>query len=158
MFNILKRPYHLISPFDGITYDLADVPDEVFSKRLAGDGIAILPKSNIVRAPCDGLLSLVFKTNHAFGITTDKNIDIIVHIGLDTVELKGEGFEALVEEGTFVKAGTPIIKYNKEFIESKKMSLLSPVLITNLDSISKIKVYTNIKVEAGKTDILKYYL
>ena len=105
---------------------------------MAGDGFAINYTGSTVVAPCDGTLTLIFKTNHAFSITTDNGVELLIHIGLDTVTLNGEGFERLIEEGQKVKAGTPIIKLNRELIESKGISLVTPVLITNVDSVKSI--------------------
>ena len=82
---------------------------------------------------------------------------MLVHIGIDTVELKGEGFKKLIEEGTYVKVGTPIIEIDREFILSKGFSLITPVLITNPEKIKTIETITNKLVEAGKDEVIIYY-
>ena len=103
----------LLAPFSGKTVELASVPDPVFAEKLTGDGLAIELSSDTVLAPCDGVISLFFDTKHAFAITTDDGIQILVHVGLDSIILNGEGLTALKKSGDRVKAGTPIIKVLK---------------------------------------------
>jgi glucose-specific phosphotransferase system IIA component len=129
---------------DGDVVALEEVPDEVFSKGLSGDGMAIVPLSGTVVAPIDGVVSRIFPTNHAFLISKKNGIEVMVHIGLDTVELKGEGFERLIEEGVTVSAGTPIISVNLDYLESRGKSIVTPVLINcekNIE-IDKYKIGT----------------
>ncbi len=140
----------LLAVADGDLIPLSEVPDPVFSQKLAGDGAAIIIKGNTVVAPADGELSLVFKTKHAFAMTLDNGLEILVHIGVDTVSLNGEGFEQLAEQGKRVKAGTPIIKIDRDFILSKELSLATPVLITNVDNAKSITAVNSGSVVAGK--------
>lgn len=156
MFGFLKKELKLIAPIDGKTIDLSAVPDPVFAEKMAGDGIAIDSTGDTIVAPCDGTLSLIFKTNHAFAITLDNGIELLVHIGLDTVSLDGQGFERLAEEGQKVKTGTPIVKIDRSFIEGKGISLITPVLITNVDSTKSISPIVGVNTVAGETDILTY--
>lgn len=160
MFNFFKKNSNkevkLVAPITGTTVDLSAVPDQVFSERLAGDGIAIDPTGDVIVAPADGELSLVFKTMHAFAMTLSNGSEILVHIGIDTVSLNGEGFEQLAQVGTKIKAGTPIIKINKDFILNKGFSLITPVLITNMDIIKDLKVNSGINVTAGKDEIITF--
>ena len=156
MFGFLKKDLELIAVIDGTTIDLSNVPDPVFAQKMAGEGIAIDPTGNIIVAPCDGELSLIFKTNHAFAMTLDGGIELLVHIGIDTVSLDGEGFERLIEPGTQIKAGTPIIKINKDFIESKGISLITPILITNPDSVKSITPIVGKIVKAGSDVVVNY--
>ena len=160
MFGFFKKSKALnfVAPVDGEVIDLSKVPDQVFSEKMAGDGVAINPTGNTVCAPADGELSLVFKTKHAFAMTLDNGVELLVHIGIDTVELNGEGFEQLVEQGTKVKAGTPIIKIDREFILSKGLSLATPILITNVDSVKSISPVESGAVVAGETQVIKYEL
>ncbi|MFL0246103.1 PTS sugar transporter subunit IIA [Candidatus Clostridium stratigraminis] len=162
MFNFLKKnltkEVKLVAPVSGKTIDLSKVPDAVFSERLAGDGIAIEPTGNVIVAPCDGELTLVFKTLHAFGLTLENGIELLVHIGIDTVSLDGEGFEQLAEAGTKVKAGTPIIKINREVILGKGYSLITPVLITNMDLVKDLETNLDKNVSAGKDEIISFSL
>lgn len=162
MFNFLKKnstkEVNLVAPVSGKTIDLSKVPDPVFSERLAGDGIAIEPTGDIIVAPCDGELTLVFKTLHAFGLTLENGVELLVHIGIDTVSLNGEGFKQLAEAGKKVKAGTPIIKLNRDVILGKGYSLITPVLITNMDLIKDLNTNLDKDVTAGKDEIISFSL
>ncbi|WP_027634339.1 PTS sugar transporter subunit IIA [Clostridium hydrogeniformans] len=156
MFGLFKKDLKLVAPVSGKAIDLSQVPDAVFAQKMAGDGAAIEATGDVAVAPCDGTLTLIFKTNHAFAMTLDNGVELLIHIGIDTVELNGEGFERLAEEGTKVTAGTPIIKFNAEFIKSKGLSLATPVLITNPDSVKEIKSLTGKDVTAGEDEIVTY--
>lgn len=165
MFEIFKKKkglendineLNLVAPVSGKTLPLTEVPDPVFAQKMAGDGLAIIPEDDLIVAPVDGELALIFNTKHAFAMKTDNGIEILVHIGLDTVTLNGEGFEQLIQAGKRVKAGTPIIKINREYIKSKDLSLITPVLITNSDNLKSITPLENIETIAGKTVILQY--
>src|SRR5436305_13122051 len=96
---------HVLAPLDGTVVGLEDVPDEVFAQKMAGDGVAIDPSGSVAVAPISGDLVKLFPGGHAFGISTSEGVELIVHIGLDTIELKGEGFENIATEGQQVKAG-----------------------------------------------------
>lgn len=162
MFNFFKKnstkEVKIVAPVSGKTIDLSKVPDAVFSERLAGDGIAIEPSGDVIVAPCDGELTLVFKTLHAFGLTLENGVELLVHIGIDTVSLNGEGFKQLAEAGTKVKAGTPIIEINREVILNKGYSLITPVLITNMDLVKDLKTNLDKDVSAGKDEIISFSL
>lgn len=153
-----KETLNFVAPVDGKTMDLSDVPDPVFAQKMAGDGLAIDATGDIIVAPCDGDLTLVFKTKHAFAMTLDNGIELLVHIGIETVSLNGEGFEQLAEAGTKVKAGTPIIKIDREFIKSKNLPLVTPILITNPDVVKSMDAKTGLDAKAGETVILEYSL
>lgn len=156
MFGFLKKDLKLVAAVDGKTIDLANVPDPVFAQKMAGDGVAIDTTGNVVVAPCDGELSLIFKTNHAFAMTLDNGIELLVHIGIDTVSLDGKGFKRLTEAGQKVKAGTPIIEIDRAVIEEAGLSLITPVLITNPDSVKSITPVVGETVKAGVDTIVNY--
>jgi glucose-specific phosphotransferase system IIA component len=156
MFGFFKKNYKLVAPIDGKVIELSKVPDQVFAEKMAGDGIAIEPTGDIIVAPADGKLSMIFKTNHAFGINLSNGAEILVHIGLDTVALEGEGFERIAEEGQDVKAGDPIIKINREELISKGYSLVTPVLITNPDGFKDIVGSIGANVKAGSDEVINY--
>lgn len=163
MFGFFKKkkqnePLNFVTPVNGKVIELSEVPDPVFAQKMAGDGVAIDTTGDIIVAPCDGELSLIFKTKHAFAMTLDNGIEILVHIGIETVSLKGEGFKQLIEQGTKVKAGTPIIKIDRNFIKSKGLSLITPVLITNPDRVKSIDKKINMDAIAGETIIMEYSL
>lgn len=148
----------LVSAVAGKTIPLSEVSDPVFAQKMAGDGVAIEPTDNTVVAPADGELTLVFNTKHAFALTLENGIELLVHVGLDTVSLNGEGFEQLAEQGTKVKAGTPILKFDADFIKSKGLPLTTPILITNPDITKSIKAIENIETIAGETIVVEYEL
>ncbi|OPF50884.1 PTS glucose transporter subunit IIA [Clostridium baratii] len=165
MFGLFKKnktekkdTLNFIAPVDGKTMDLSEVPDPVFAQKMAGDGLAIDATGDVIVAPCDGDLTLVFKTKHAFAMTLDNGIELLVHIGIETVSLNGEGFEQLAEAGTKVKAGTPIIKIDREFIKSKNLPLVTPILITNPDVVKSMDAKTGLDAKAGETVVLEYSL
>ncbi|MCT8250449.1 N-acetylglucosamine-specific PTS transporter subunit IIBC [Proteus faecis] len=128
----------MIAPFDGEVVALKDVPDEAFSSGIVGDGVAIKPTSNIVMAPATGTVVKIFDTNHAFCIETDNGVEIIVHMGIDTVALGGKGFKRLVEEGAEVKVGQPILELDLEYLNANAKSMISPVIVSNIDDFDKI--------------------
>ena len=156
MFGLFNKELKLIAPISGKTVDLSTVPDPVFAQKMTGDGIAIDPTGDLLVAPADGELSLVFKTKHALAMTLSNGIELLIHIGMDTVSLEGEGFEFLCEQGTKVKAGTPLLRINHEFIKSKNLSLVTPILITNMDAVKSLNPTIGESVEAGKDTILTY--
>lgn len=148
----------LIAPIDGKVIDLNLVEDKVFSEKIVGDGIAIISTGTVVKAPSDGLLKMIFETNHAFALVLDDGTEVMVHIGLDTVELKGEGFKRLEEVGTRVKKGQPIIEIDRDIIIGKGYLLVTPLLILNMDSIEKITYSKSKTVIAGIETVLEYEL
>ncbi|MFC4767717.1 PTS sugar transporter subunit IIA [Effusibacillus consociatus] len=127
-----KKKIQVLNPFEGEVVSLDTLPDPVFAQRMMGDGVAVLPVNNRCISPADGTVVTVFPTRHAVVVRTKEDIEVLVHIGLDTVSLKGEGFENHVQPGQKVKAGDLLITFDREAIAQKK-SLLSPVIITNLD-------------------------
>ena len=132
MFGLFKsKKQILVSPADGDIIKLEDVPDEVFSANLAGNGIALMPRSNTFVAPVAGVVSKIFSTNHAFSIRTSNGFEVMVHIGLDTVELKGEGFKVLAKEGDKVSVGKPIISADLAFIKSQGKPIITPIVVNH---------------------------
>lgn len=121
----------LVAPLTGKIVALTDVPDEVFASHALGKGLAIDPVIGEVHAPMDGVMTSVFPTGHAIGMTTDSGIEILMHIGMDTVELEGKGFELFVKQGDPVKAGDLLVKFDIEAIKAAGKSVITPIVITN---------------------------
>ncbi|MEQ1976482.1 N-acetylglucosamine-specific PTS transporter subunit IIBC [Xenorhabdus sp. SGI240] len=140
----------LMAPMSGELVDLEDVPDEAFSRKIVGEGIAIKPTSDTVFAPIDGMVVKIFDTNHAFCIAADNGVEVIVHIGIDTVALNGKGFERLIEEGVKVKAGDAILRLDLDYLNANAGSLISPVVISNIDDYKGIKIISKNNVTAKK--------
>lgn len=132
----------IFAPLSGELVAIEDVPDVVFAEKIVGDGIAIKPSGNTIVAPCDGTIGKIFETNHAFSIESDTGIELFVHFGIDTVELKGEGFTRIGVEGQQVKAGDTIIEFDLAFLEANAKSTLTPIVISNMDEIKELTKHT----------------
>lgn len=143
----------LVSPITGDVVALKQVPDEAFASKAVGDGIAVKPTSNIVVAPAAGTVVKIFNTNHAFCLETNNGAEIVVHMGIDTVALEGKGFKRLVEEGTDVKAGEPILEMDLDFLNANARSMISPVVCSNSDDYSALVILASGKVVAGQTPL-----
>ena len=154
MFGI-KKKNRLVSPQNGECIPIEQVPDPVFAEKILGDGIAIKPSDNNVYSPCDGTIVQIAHTFHALGIESDDGLEILVHLGINTVELKGEGFTCFVKVGQHVKSGDKLMEMDCSFVESKGLSTISPCLITNMDSVTNYDCHCG-KVKAGETAIITY--
>ena len=140
----------VVSPLDGDVIELKEVDDEVFASGVTGKGVAIVPTNNVVVSPVEGTVSVLFPSKHAVGITTKDGVELLVHIGLNTVMLNGEGFTTFVKQGDKVVCGQKLLEFDKEFILSKGYSLQSPVLVTNADQFSDIVMNENQTVKTGE--------
>ena len=149
-----KGNYEIFNPIEGEIADLSIVPDEVFSEKVLGDGFAIIPSGNKVYAPANGILTVLFPTKHAIALTTDEGLEILVHIGIDTVDLNGEGFIAHVEQGDKVNKGDLLITFDANIMKEKAKSLISAVVITNMDIVDNIKVEFGNKKEGAKVAVV----
>ena len=138
------------SPIKGIAADLSTAPDEAFAERMMGDGVVVTPVDSLVRAPEDGEVCFVFDTKHAVGFMTDSGISLLIHVGIDTVKLNGEGFEVLVESGQKVKKGEPMLKLDLDYIKENAPSIVTPILCTELEDNQKIRLLKEGEIEAGE--------
>ena len=139
----------VFSPLTGELKSLKDVNDPTFSEEILGKGIAILPKEGIVYAPFDGVVSALFDTKHAIGLTDDQGMELLIHVGLETVNLGGTHFEVHISQGDLVKKGDPLITFDLQEIQ-KTHDVITPVLITNADDFSEIVVQKELgPVKAG---------
>jgi len=145
MFGFLKRKVREVkAPVDGEVVALESVNDKVFSQKLVGDGVAIKPISNVFTAPISGKVSKIFSTNHAYSIKSDKDLEVMVHIGLDTVSLNGAGFERLVKEGDEVECGDAIIKVDLNMLHEHAKDTITPVIISDSSDVKNIDKKLNI--------------
>ena len=147
----------LVAPISGQTIELENVPDPVFSEKLTGDGLAIIADGDTVLAPCDGEITLFFDTKHAFAITTPDGIQVLVHVGLDTIIMNGDGLTALKEPGEKVTAGTPILKLDRPLLDKHNINMICPVLIVNYEKVKQLQPrLAGECVVAGEDTVLKY--
>lgn len=121
----------IVSPLDGTVVALADVPDPVFSRGTMGPGVAVLPSGDTAYSPGNGIVVAAQPTGHAFGLVLDGGIEVLIHIGIDTVQLKGEGFTVHVGKGDKVTTGTPLVTFDRKVIEDAGYSLVTPVIVLN---------------------------
>lgn len=151
--NEMGRPKTILAPLSGQTVPLEEVPDEVFSQKILGDGLAILPADGKLYAPVSGEIASVADSLHAYGFTSDDGLEILVHVGLDSVALKGEGFVSHVKEGDQVKAGDLVAEVDLKLLESKNVPTITPVLIC--DGADELQMHTaSGTVEAGKDAVI----
>ncbi|WMY73261.1 N-acetylglucosamine-specific PTS transporter subunit IIBC [Buttiauxella selenatireducens] len=143
----------LVSPVTGDVVALEQVPDEAFASKAVGDGVAIKPTEKTVVAPAAGTIVKIFNTNHAFCLETEKGAEIVVHMGIDTVALNGQGFTRLVEEGAEVVAGQPILEMDLDFLNANARSMISPVVCSNIDDYSGLVIQAQGSVVAGQTPL-----
>ncbi|WLI78313.1 N-acetylglucosamine-specific PTS transporter subunit IIBC [Kosakonia sp. H02] len=143
----------LVSPVTGELVALDQVPDEAFASKAVGDGVAVKPTDNVVVSPAAGTIVKIFNTNHAFCLETEKGAEIVVHMGIDTVALGGQGFTRLVEEGAEVVAGQPILEMDLEYLNANARSMISPVVVSNIDDFSGLVIKAQGQVIAGQTPL-----
>lgn len=144
-----KTKVSIAAPIKGNVVALADVKDEVFSSESMGKGIAIEPEEGKVYAPADGVISTFFPTGHAIGITTDLGAEILIHVGMDTVEMNGDGFEPQKSQGDKVKKGDLLLKFNIDKIKAARHPVTTPVIITNSDDYADVIPTNALKVDSG---------
>lgn len=138
------------SPMTGTVIPLEEVPDEAFAGAMMGDGAAIVPTDGIVQAPADGEVTFVFPTKHAVGFRADAGHEMLIHVGIDTVSLSGDGFETFVSDGDHVRAGEPLLKVDIRKIGDRVPSMASPVLFTDLAENMEVRVLKKGQIHAGE--------
>jgi glucose-specific phosphotransferase system IIA component len=140
----------LSSPLTGDAKDLSETPDEAFAGKMMGDGAVVFPTSGDVVAPADGVVSFVFPSKHAVGLTTTDGLELLIHVGIDTVKLDGKGFETFVKDGDKIKKGDNLLRFDLEFIKNSAPSTATPVICTALSSKQKVRLLKTGKVKAGE--------
>lgn len=127
----LKMSTKIYAPFEGKLVNLSAVPDETFASGLMGQGVAIIPSTGNLYAPFEGTVTSIFQTKHAIGLTSDSGVELLIHVGIDTVELKGEGFEPQVKEGDIIKKGQLLMTVDLDNIKEKGYQTITPIIVTN---------------------------
>lgn len=135
--NLLVKE-KIMSPFKGTLIALSESEDEAFASGALGEGVAIIPQNDTAVSPIDGTITTLFPTLHAIGITGENGVEILIHIGINTVQLNGEGFTAFIKEGDTVKRGDKLVSFDRELILSRGYSLTTPVLVTNAEDFLEI--------------------
>lgn len=155
MFDSLKKMFaggsekereKILAPVEGTVVPLSEVNDPTFSQEILGKGVAIVPAKGRVVAPANGVLTVVFETKHAISVTTDGGAEIIVHVGLDTVNLKGEHYTAYKKQGDKVKAGDLLLEFDMDAIKKAGYEVITPVIICNTPNFPDMTCHVGIQV------------
>ena len=145
----------VLTPLQGKVLAQADIPDETFAQGILGPGCGIEPTGKTVYAPFDGTVEQVASTLHAIGITSDDGIELLIHVGMDTVEMQGKGFTALVKEEQKVKAGTALLKVDLDAIRAANHPTTTAIIVTNADDLPKLHIIAGGIVSTG-TPLFKF--
>lgn len=145
----------LLNPIKGEILDLSQVPDELFSQKMMGDGVVIDPSEGCVYAPCDGVVATIFRTNHAIAIAADNGAEVLIHIGIDTVKMNGEGFKGLVKNGDRIKAGDKLIEFDLALVKARAKSHLTPFVVTNSADLKEVKILKTSGVASLSTTLIQ---
>ncbi|MGV3097021.1 PTS sugar transporter subunit IIA [Staphylococcus borealis] len=150
----VNKEIEIYAPLTGEYINIEDIPDPVFAQKMMGEGFGINPTEGEVVSPIEGKVDNVFPTRHAIGLKADNGLEILVHIGLDTVQLDGQGFEILVSSGDTVQVGDPLLKFDLEYIKNNAKDVISPIIITNSDQTESIHVNDVKVVIKGETKVV----
>lgn len=163
MFGSLKKLFGgeekgaagIVAPVSGKAVPMSQVNDPTFSQEILGKGAAIIPSQGRVVAPADGIVTMVFDTLHALSVQTDSGAELIIHIGLDTVQLKGQFFKAHVNAGDRVKQGDLLLEFDMEKIKAAGYDVITPVIVCNTPSFPNMECLSGMDVTAGETTVIK---
>jgi sugar PTS system EIIA component len=151
----IKKEETVVAPLTGKIVSIEEVPDPTFSQKMMGDGIAIEPTEGVVVAPVNGEVVQFFHTKHAIGIKSESGAEILIHVGLETVSMNGEGFEGYVKVGDKVKAGDKLLSFDLDLIKEKAASTITPIVITNSDAVESIDKRAASEASKGETSLLQ---
>lgn len=153
MFKFIsKETDNIVAPVNGKCIKIEEVLDKVFSTKMMGDGFAIIPSTNVIASPIEGTIIMLPDSKHAFGIKNKKGLEILVHVGLDTVKLNGKGFEVLVKIGDRVESNTPILKFDNTIMEENTIDMTTMIIfISGYDKEVQLDYYNQI---VNRGDIL----
>ena len=147
----------LKSILDGKVMPIEEAPDDVFSQKIMGDGLAIEPSNTVVTAPADCDVSIVMAdTGHACGLTLPNGLELLIHVGVDTVDMGGDGFKLLVHEGDHVKAGQPLIEFDPAKIKAAGHPCTTMLIVTGEGSAANIKMHSGMDAKAGETTVISW--
>lgn len=152
----MKQEAYLVAPVDGTCVDLSKVPDDMFSDKIMGDGVAFQYQGDTLYAPCNATIQVVAQTKHAIGMISDEGLEILLHVGVETVNLNGKGFQTLVEEGQHVEVGTPLLKIDRTFMEKEQIDLITPMIMINQASFTYTIEGLGKAVKHGESNIIRY--
>lgn len=155
LFKKKMEPEQVQAPLTGKVVALEEVPDPVFSQKMMGDGVAIIPSDKQVYSPVDGEVVNVFPTKHAISLRTKAGAELLIHMGLETVELKGEGFNILVQDGTKVSKGDPIAEFDFEKVSSLGKEVITPIILLNGEQFKLENKHTHQSTTGGKDIIME---
>lgn len=144
----------IVAPLRGRSIPLEEVPDPVFAEKMLGDGLAIIPMDGKLVSPVAAKVVQIFPTKHAIGLRTKQGIEILIHIGLDTVLMKGEGFDVHVREGDHLQVGQLLLEFNLSLIEERAKSTITPIIITNGERVAKLELLYAEQLIPGETVIM----
>ena len=150
--QMVKIP--VTAPMTGKAVGLAQVPDKMFAEGILGKGIAIIPDEGIVKAPFQGQVKMIAPTKHAIGLISDRGVNVVIHIGIDTVNLQGKGFEVLVKEDQWVEKGEPLMKVDLDFIKENHLNPITPIIVTNSDEYVNVLDFPMDMAQAGTSEVL----
>ncbi|MCD7036104.1 glucose-specific PTS transporter subunit IIBC [Metabacillus sp. GX 13764] len=143
-----------VSPVTGEIHPITDVPDQVFAGKMMGDGFAVLPSSGTIKSPVNGKVLNIFPTKHALGILSENGREILIHVGIDTVNLKGEGFTSFISEGDTVKKGQKLLEVDLDLVKEKAPSIMTPIVFTNLKEGEAVKILASGSIAAEQKNII----
>ena len=146
----VKRTIVLGSPLSGEVKSITETPDDAFAQKMMGDGAMVLPNDGVVTAPTDAEVCFVFPSKHAVGLRTEDGIELLIHVGIDTVKLDGKGFEAFVKDGDKVKKGDKLLSFDMDFIKENVPSIATPYIVTSLSDKVRVRLLKTGNIERGE--------
>lgn len=143
----------IMAPVSGKCVDIKEVPDKMFAEKIMGEGVAFRYDGDVIYSPCNGTIAVIAETKHAIGIKSENGVELLIHVGVETVSLKGDGFEALVQQDEKVEIGTPILKIDRKFMSDKNIDLITSMVITNGEEFDLDFFNINSLVKKGESQI-----
>lgn len=158
MLGFLKKSKEtdggIFAPVNGTCVDITSVPDQTFATKVLGEGVAFIYDGDTIYAPCSGIIRVVASTKHAVGIVNEAGIELLIHIGLDTVNLEGEGFEVFVKKDQKIRLGAPLVKIDRKVMIENNINLITPMVITNSDAFNFEFHHIGSEVKQGESVVI----